>query len=161
MTPDDESTATPPPLISQFQEALTVAAAEIAGASRELEAPIEEVERYLASLKIHVPAWVEVKCWETQHEFWRRELGYDYVDQGWHIAVRETEGNHHDPEDTLARTWPFNKTPRKSRISAIDKLPELMQDIIKEAQKTARRLREKAAEANAFAAPLKATRAKK
>src|ERR1051325_9924900 len=158
-TPDP---AVPPPVIAAFHEELSAASAELAEAAQELNVPIEEIEKYLASLKIHVAAWVKVKGWEDQYEnFWKRELGYDFTGDAWHIAIRETSGNSNNPEHESSGTWAFSKSPKKSRISAVDKLPELMQEIAKEAQKTARRLKEKAAEATGFTSSLKTLTAEK
>lgn len=162
MAQKSDAPAPPPAVISAFHEELSAASSEIAAASQELNVPVTAVENYLSSLNIHVPAWVKVKGWSTdQGGFWLRELGYDYVDGGWHIAIRESDGDEDDPERQTVRTWSFNRSPRKSRISAIDKLPELIQDVAKEAVKTARRLREKAAEANAFTASLPTAKPKK
>jgi hypothetical protein len=161
MTPKPE-TAVPPPVISAFHEELSAASAEIAAASQELDTPIAAIERYLDTLRIHVPAWVKVKGWEDSYDnYWKRELGYDHVGDGWHIAIRETSGYLPDPDREVVRIWAFSKSPKKSRISAVDKLPELMQDIAKEAQKTARRLKEKAAEAAVFTASLGPSTGKK
>jgi len=161
MTPKPDP-AVLPPVISAFHEDLSAASAELASATSELNLPMEAVEQYLETLNIHIAAWVKVKGWDDQYDnFWVRELGYDYVGDGWHIAIKEMSGNSNNPEDTVSRIWAFSKSPKKSRISAVDKLPELMQEIAKEAQKTARRLKEKAAEANAFASSLTTLKAKK
>jgi hypothetical protein len=127
----------------------------VRSASDELAQTINAFEEYLGNKSIEVSAWVRVKGWEdARGEFWSREVGYDRFGNFWHIAIRETHGHESLPEDTSTYTWKFNSSPRKSRISASDKLPELLRELIKEAARTARRLREKTAEVNAFAATL-------
>lgn len=142
---------------------LPAAAADLNAASNELAAPIKKVENYLEALNVGVSIWVKVKGWEDgQHgAFWKRELGYDRFSSGWRIGIRESRGNEHAPEDTEEDTWTFNQSPRKARISAVEKLPELLNELTKEAKRTARRLREKTTEANAFASTLKLPKAKK
>ena len=104
-------------------------------------------------------AWVRVKGWENDDgEFWTRELGYDRFRNQWRIAIRETHGDEGFPDDPSVYTWLFNEAPRKSRISSADKLPELLREPVKEAERTARRLREKTTEVNAFVAALNISR---
>ena len=139
--------------------ALDAASAEAQAADQVLAEPIFRIEKHLSSLAINVPAWVKVKAWDTQWgEFWVRELGYAWLShQGiWGIAIRETHGREDAPDDERVNIWAFNEAPRKSRLSAIEKLPDLLTDLTKETHKTARRMREKAAEAAALAALLTA-----
>lgn len=155
----DASKASPAEDLSE----LPAAAADLNAASNELAAPIKKVEDYLEALNIGVSIWVKVKGWEDEEHgtFWKRELGYDWFSTGWRIAIRELQGNEHAPEYTHEDKWTFNQSPRKARISAVEKLPELLNELTKEAKRTARRLREKTAEANAFASTLKLPKAKK
>jgi hypothetical protein len=104
---------------------------------------------------IGIPAWVKVKGWESnQGEYWSREIGYDRIANDWHIAIRERHGHEAYPEDDTVYTWSFNNAPRKSRIAAVNKIPDLLSQLVKEAERIARRLREKTIEVNALAATL-------
>jgi hypothetical protein len=146
----------PPEVLSPTPEEIAASATDLNGASGELTASIEAIESYLEAQNIGVPAWVRVKGWsDVRGEFWRRELGYDTFGHEWRIAIRETSGNEQHPGEETLYLWSFNSSPRKARISAADKIPELLRELVKEAARTARRLREKAAEVNAFAATLK------
>ena len=151
--------ATPQPEIPlPTREEIDAAADDVRAASDELGITIDAIEGHLERRQIEVPAWVKVKGWEDPDgEYWKRELGYDRVRNSWHIAIREVHGHTEWPENTTTYVWSFNSAPRKSRISASDKLPELLRELIKEAERTARRLREKTVEVNAFAATLKIT----
>jgi hypothetical protein len=151
MPPDDD----PPEPLSPSPEEVAAAAADLNAASNDLGATIIAIEAFLESRNIGVPAWVRVKGWENEGgEYWKRELGYDWVGGSWHLAIRESHGHENYPDQVDGFTLAFNSSPRKARISAVDKLPELLKELIKEAGRTARRLREKAVEANAFAATL-------
>jgi hypothetical protein len=152
----EDASPLPDSLSATTKEELAAVSAELNTASNELGKPIETVERYLEILNLGVPAWVKVKGWESHHgEFWSRELGYDQIGNSWHVAIRETHGHEAYPDQESSRTWSFNTSPRKARISAIDKLPELLDELVKVARRTARRLQEKTAEATAFAESLK------
>ena len=149
-----QTDATPPPDFPTREE-IAAASADVRSASDELAQTIRAMEEFLDGKSIEVAAWVRVKGWEDEHSnFWKREVGYDRFGHSWHIAIRETQGNDNYPDETSTYTWKFNSSPRKSRISASDKIPELLRELIKEAERTARRLREKTLEVNAFAATL-------
>lgn len=83
-----------------------------------------------------------------------REVGYDRFGSEWGLGIRERSGHDAYPDSENSHTWRFNSAPRKARISSVDKLPELLDALIKEATRTARRLREKTSEVAAFAATL-------
>lgn len=155
MAPDD--VVRPPEISLPVHEELAAAAAEINGASDDLGKPIEAIEAYLASLNIGIPAWIKVKGWEDDFgDYWKRELGYEEFSNEWRLAIRETSGNDSNPDRDSVRTWAFNQSPRKARISAVEKIPELLKELAREAHRTARRIREKSAETAALAATLKA-----
>ena len=147
---------TPPPeILSPTREEIAAAASDLNAASDELGATISAIEAYLESRNIGVPAWVRVKGWAEEHgDYWSRDLGYYWFAREWHIAIREITGNEARPEGQTIDIWSFNNAPRKARISAVDKIPELLRELVKEAERTARRLREKTVEVNAFAATL-------
>lgn len=145
--PDDPLSPTP--------EEITAAATDLNAASNDLGATISAIETFLETRNIGVPAWVRVKGWQDEDgAYWKRELGYDRFGGSWHLAIRESRGHDNFPDDERVDTWSFNNSPRKARISAVDKLPELLKELVKEADRTARRLREKSVEVKAFAATL-------
>jgi hypothetical protein len=137
-------------------EEISAAALDVNAATNEFGASVTQVERYLEHMNIGVPAWVRVKGWSNpEGQFWSREVGYDRFPDGWHLAIRETSGAEGWEDKERKETWIFNHAPRKSRLSAADKIPALLRELVKEADRTSRRLREKAVEVNAFAATLK------
>ena len=82
------------------------------------------------------------------------DLGYDKVGKTWGIAIRIEEGYDHAPEDAHIDWWLFNEAPRDRRIRAVDKIPDLLEQLIKDAQATSRSVREKAAQAKQLAEAL-------
>jgi len=154
MTQQPFDDTAPPESLSPTPEELSTAGEDLAAAASELGVTITAIEQFLSSRNITVPAWVRVKGWEHESEYWFRDVGYDMVAGSWHLAIRERKGDERWPEDESVWIWSFNNSPRKARISAVDKLPELLKALIKEAERTARRLRDKTVEINAFAATL-------
>jgi hypothetical protein len=150
-TPPSDSQESPLPT----REAISEAASDVQAASTELGEIITKLEEFLEAKNIGVPAWVKVKAWSNERgEYWMREIGYDRFNSEWGLGIRERSGHDAYPDSESSHTWRFNSAPRKARISSVDKLPELLDALIKEATRTARRLREKTAEAAAFAATL-------
>jgi len=150
-----QNASSSPSAVPPTIEEISAAAADVNSASNELGKAIEALENFLAVKNIGVPAWVRVKGWENPDgQYWRRELGYDRFENDWHIGIRETHGHEAYPEHESVYRWQFNNSPRKARISSADKLPELLNELIKEATRTARRLRDKSGEVRAFAATL-------
>lgn len=135
-------------------EEIKAAAKDVNDAAEALASIVRKLERHYRELDIDVAAWVTVKSWTQDTAYWHRELGWEFVAGNWRLAIRETSGNDQFPEEETKRVWAFNSSPRKSRIAAIEKLAELNKELVKEVHKTARRLREKTAEAAIVAASL-------
>lgn len=153
-----QSTDPPQSTTDEFPEAL----AELNSAAREIEKAVAQIESFLDTKNPAVSAWVKIKGWEDPGgDYSRTELGYDLFGHQWRIGIREIHGHENYPDETRVKTWAFNESPRKLRVSAVDKLPNLVEELTKEARRTARRLREKTAEVQAFAESLKARLAPK
>lgn len=151
----DQMSDRPPPQIPSTLE-LSTAAADLAAASNELTKSIAPIEEFLGKLALGVPAWVKVKGWVDDYGgSWRRELGYDLISGEWHLAIRETAGSVHNPDNEDVSTWKFSSAPRKSRISSVDHIPELLSELIKESATTAKKMRAKSTEVATLAAALK------
>jgi hypothetical protein len=147
-----KSTDPSEPTADDFPEVLT----ELNDAAREIEKAVHQIEEFLEIRNPAVSAWVTIKSWNDQSgEYGRTQLGYDLFGYHWHIGIREIEGHENFPEEATVKTWRFTQSPRKLRISAVEKLPDLVDELTKEARRTARRLREKTVEVQAFAESLK------
>jgi hypothetical protein len=125
-------------------------------ASNQLSKPIAEAEALLQRLNIGLDTWQRVAghSHDSGH-FWSREIGYiKFYDGTWSLAIRATRGHEAEEEDHT-EIWRFNDAPRSYRIEALDKLPDLLEELIKNADKTAKKLLEKTVEANELASALK------
>lgn len=148
----EDSPSSKPPL---SKEEIVTAAEDLNAASDELQRSINAIEAFLAKRNFGVPAWVVVKSWHDQEDrYWSRELGYDRFGHSWHLGIRETSGIADQFEYESKMLWTFHEAPRKARIAASDKIPELLHELVKESARTARKLRDKAKDVHAFAATL-------
>lgn len=72
----------------------------------------------------------------------------------WGLAIRAIAGNHNVDDDSVEQ-WLFSDAPRSYRIEAIDKIPDLLEELIKNADKTTKKLKETTVEARELAAAVK------
>ena len=76
--------------------------------------------------------------------FWDRSLGYTKVSREWGLAIR-TRAGYYDDESLSVEEWRFNDAPRSHRLEALEKLPELIEQLAQAAKKTAGELKHKVA----------------
>ena len=145
-----EDTPLPEQVSNSFQQ-LKAVAAQLNAVSAELGKPIAHLEEALKRLNIGVATWVKIRGGSDQDgSYYFLEVGYAKVGSSWGFAVRERRGNEFD-ELEGGETWLFPNAPRVHRIEAVDKLPELLSQLTKEASETTEKLREKIAKAQQIA----------
>lgn len=129
-----------------FQE-LTTTAVKLNAVSDELAQPISVIDEALQKLNLGVSAWVEVvgEVDPSTGEFWDHSIGYDKISRKWGIAVRARSGNQLLERLHASEAWRFNDAPRAHRLEALDKLPELLEELVKVASNTADALKNKLA----------------
>ena len=86
--------------------------------------------------------------------YWRRDVGYARLNGRWGLALRKING-HHGSADNDVEEWHYNDAPRSYRIEALDKLPDLLEELVKNAERTAKKLKESTTAAQELAAILK------
>jgi len=139
---------------------LSIAATGLNSASDELGETISQLNAALEPLNLGVAAWVQITGdadeWDN---YWSRDIGYAKVGNEWGIALRTRSGNAQDSEPDREESWPFNGAPRWLRVEGIGKIPELLEKLIKQAEETTKRIKQKTAEAKELAAAIKAAAA--
>ena len=153
MSVSQSAPASSPPPQAELPERVSAAFGKLAATATKLNAvsdelaqPISVIDTALQRLNLGVSAWVEV-VGEFDHdtgEFWDHSVGYDKISRKWGIAIRVRSGN-----DFLQKVheeaWRFNDAPRSNRLEALDKLPELLEELVKVASNTADALKNKLA----------------
>ena len=125
--------------VSAAFEKLATFAPELNAASDELATPIHTINEALQTLNLGVSAWVTFDVQHYEGEpLWVYSIGYAKVAGRWGIAIRDA-----GPEET--REWPFGDAPRSLRLEALEKLPELLDELANTASKTAVALKNKIA----------------
>lgn len=137
---------------------LTAVAADLNQASDDLTQIVTTLDSALQRLNVGIVAWVEVVRYQDEkqyHLYESEQLGYAKVNGNWGLAIRKLAGDESSPEDDEVREiWLFNDAPRGMRLKAVEKLPEVIDQLARSAMKTAESLKKKVAETRGFAASI-------
>jgi len=151
-----ENISAPEKVQASFRQ-LSASAAVLNTVSDQLRESISELENALGNLNLGVSAWVTISSDhdDTGRYHWSRDLGYTQISKQWGIALRKTSGDESYPEDDSQEIWRFNDAPRWMRVEGVGKIPELLDALNKQAEDTAKKIKNKNAEAKALAAAIK------
>jgi hypothetical protein len=152
---DDRSATTAK--TQSFYKELSAAASRLNHASDEFGGAAAEVDLALSNLNIGVAAWVKVcggsdaeRPWESTEE----RLGYDKVNGRWGLCLSIVQVDSNNDTEEITASWLFNDAPRKTRLRAIEFVPELIAKLTKEVKRTADSVSEKALVARELAAAI-------
>jgi hypothetical protein len=135
---------------------LSAVASDLNFTSDELGKSISELDAALKKLNLGISVWVAIRR-ETDNGDWfkNEDLGYDKIGGTWGIALRIVSGYYSDPENEGSEWWLFNDGPRPLRLSAIEKIPELLEKLSSESDEAAKKIRGRLAEVQEVAAVVK------
>lgn len=137
---------------SLFKE-LADSSARLNSGSDELAKAIRPIDAALKKLNLGVSAWYAYRGSEnpdSDGNYSYRRIGYAKVGGKWGLALSANSGNTFDEADDY-EAWLFNDAPRSMRIEALDYIPDLLQQLVKESNKVAEDLQKKAELANELA----------
>src|SRR6478672_10252626 len=141
--------------ISSSYKQLTQAATELNAVSDELGKFVTALDAALRRLNLGIATWLRLESREDgSGNYTKRDLGYAKVGNKWGIALRTMSGNHNDVEDSNVEEWLFNDAPRALRIESVEKLPDLFENLVKEADAATKNIRTKTERAQALATAL-------
>jgi hypothetical protein len=141
--------------ISSSYKQLTQAATELNAVSDELGKFVTALDSALRRLNLGIATWLRLESREDgSGNYTKRDLGYAKIGNKWGIALRTMSGNHNDVEDSNVEEWLFNDAPRALRIESVEKLPDLFENLVKEADAATKQIRTKTQRAQALATAL-------
>lgn len=141
-------------LVSAYKRLVAVAETQKI-AARQFSAPIAEIDRALQRLDLGLITWQKIAGGEDDYGgYWSRDVGYARIKGDWGLAIRSVRGHHGWEEDEVEQ-WLFGEAPSSMRIEALEKVPDLLEELIKNAEKTTKKLQEKTVEARELATALK------
>ena len=119
---------------------------------------VEEIDYALKTSNLGMylggPVWIQIDGQDDgQTSYWRRELGYDRIDNRWGITVRTRSGSDLNSGHNNSDVWFFTDAPRRLQVEAAEKLPELLETLMKESDAIAQRIKGKLSAPAGPAAP--------
>jgi hypothetical protein len=130
---------------SLFRE-LADSSARLNSSSDELSKAIRPIDTALKKLNLGISAWYAYRGSEAPDpdgNYSYRRIGYAKVGGKWGLALSTNSGNAYDEHDNY-EAWLFNDAPRSLRIEALDYIPDLLEQLVKESNKVAEDLQKKA-----------------
>lgn len=133
---------------------LTVAAKDLNKVSDELGKAISSIDSILQRLNLGVPTWTQIQGGEDPHSgmvYWSRDVGYAKIGNRWGIALCTREGDYSSPDEERCESWLFNDAPRWLRVEGIEKIPDLLEELIKNTEETTKKIKGKIDQAKQLA----------
>ena len=143
-------------VISSFEK-LSSAAKNLNNVSDELGRAITAIDYILQRLNLGVPTWVKIHGGEDQYtgmEYWSRDVGYAKIGNRWGIALCTRKGDHNNPDEEEFDSWLFNDAPRWLRVEGVEKIPDLLEALIKNTEETTAKIKGKIDHAKQLAGAL-------
>jgi hypothetical protein len=135
-------------------QALSEIAPALNTASDELTKTVSYLDEALKKLNVGLAAWVTFNtrgCEEEPQAFDEDQIGYSKVNGVWGIALRRMWGDPARDEYGHEGPWLFNDASREMRLLSIDKIPEVIEKLAKDALNTKKKVEEKTKEVRALA----------
>jgi hypothetical protein len=133
--------------VSSSYSKLLLVANDLNVVSDELGKSVAQIDDGLRKLNLGVTSWVTIYSEDSDDPqnptFWSEDLGYAKVSGKWGICIRRLDGNYQDSYGETESRWAFNEASRTLRLAAIDKIPELLESLSKEAAETTLKIKAK------------------
>jgi hypothetical protein len=141
--------------ISSSYQQLTAAATELNAVSDELGKFVTALDVALRKLNLGIATWLRLESREDgSGNYTKRDLGYAKVGNKWGIALRAMSGNHNVLDESNVEEWLFNDAPRALRIESVEKLPDLFESLVKEADAATKQIKSKTNQAQTLVTAL-------
>jgi hypothetical protein len=133
-------------------KALSSVSTSLNTASDELVKAVSVLDEALKKLNVGLTVWVTfrsrgVEDWEYDDD----QIGYGKVNGKWGITLRRIWGDNRNDNHDDEGPWLFNEAPRDMRLASVDKIPELIEALSKEASDTTKKIQEKTLEVRELA----------
>jgi hypothetical protein len=130
------------------------AASELNAASDRFAKLIGEIDATLKPLNIGITCWVKMGVgWNDGYLSGYDQVGYTKITGKWGVALSSVTANPNEVTDF--EEWMFSDGPRRLRLLAIDYIPELLDELAKQAVKGTKDIAEKISEVEGLVSALK------
>jgi hypothetical protein len=150
---------------ASIKDRLLTSVQQLSESSKELKSAAEELRKvvfvfnsHLRSLEPHVATWHKIAGGQDEqgNTYWTRDIGFTEIRGVWEIAIRTVDGRYTGGGEELeeSKVWSFSEAPHWMQIESVNKLPDLLEEIIKRTRETTSKLRAKTDEAKLLAEAL-------
>jgi hypothetical protein len=122
--------------VQKYFAALSSVATDLNTASDKLTKTVTVLDEALKKLNVGLSVWVTFRSRDDESEpesYDDDQIGYCKVQGTWGIALRRIWGNPTFEVFHSDGPWLFNDAPRDLRLHGVDKIPELIEALGKEA----------------------------
>jgi hypothetical protein len=126
---------------------LTTASNNLNTASDKLGEAVSSLDEAINTLSPGVTAWITISSGTPDDEPWmsyEERLGFAKTNNRWGLSLSKVDVDKQENEENTTDVWLFNDAPRNLRLRAIDYVPDLMEALADEAQRTAQKVTESA-----------------
>jgi len=141
--------------VQKHFHALSEIASSLNSASNELTRAVACLDEALKKLNIGLTVWVTFRSRgvdEAQYD--DDQIGYGKVEGRWGLTIRHIWGDYSAERFDCEGPWLFNDAPREMRLAGVDKIPEVVEELAKEAFNTTKKVEEKARQVQGLSAAI-------
>jgi hypothetical protein len=145
-------------ILSSFHK-LSQASDKLNAASDQLGTSINSLDEALSKLNIGVSTWMTFKSTPDEDAQWSsvdEQIGYAKVGNRKGLSLRLVQADNDEEIVHISDTWLFNDAPRELRLRAVEHIPDLIDDLRIETERTAASVAEKLGFANQLTATINA-----
>jgi len=124
-------------LVRRLQDSyrqLPVVATSLNTESDKLNASATRLESLLKKHPIGVSSWVSFDQSGSVdgNGYSSDDVGFAKINGKWGLAIRTVSGDVRNPDGEECQLWAFSESPRRLRVRAVSKFPELLEKLIKD-----------------------------
>lgn len=139
--------------IQKHFQALTSVASSLNAASDELREVVATLDEALKNLNVGLTVWVtfRTRSDDNPSNYDEDQIGYCKVNGAWGLALRHIWGSPDWDDHNSEGPWSFNDAARELRLHGVDKIPEVIEALNKEATETTKKIEAKTQEVRKLA----------
>ncbi len=102
--------------------------------SDRLNASASRIESLLKKHPLGVSSWVSFSESNSPDgaRYSSEDVGFAKLSGKWCLAIRTVSGDLRDPDGEECTEWPFGESPRRLRVRAVKRFPELLEKLVKD-----------------------------
>jgi hypothetical protein len=115
---------------------LTSSADTLNSLSDQLNRQVSDVESSVNKVGIGLTAYVNTESWSDErgerYDVWR--ICYEKHASKWGFTIQHLWGHEAFPDSGESETWAFKDAPREHRLRAVEKIPDLIDVLLKKSR---------------------------